>query len=202
MRIPAPARLCVGWTYGAALGGAIAAALLLGGALWVKSSKPPAVVLVSGNDDPKVVLPGVIPDALARDFARDFAATLENYTPATVAKNLAFLASRVAPAGFHEFARLSENLQKLVKESRQSSQLLADDPAEARIFRDGRRIEVVLAGVRRIFVEGALLAEARVTYHIAIVPGEPSRENPTGLLVEGFAAKLEERGKAHGKEKP
>lgn len=199
MRIPALPRTSVGWTYGAALGGALAAALLLGGALWVKSSKPPEVVLVSGNDDPKVVLPGVIPDALARDFARDFAVTLENYTPATVAKNLAFLASRVAPGGFHEFARLSDNLQKLVKESRQSSQLLADDPAEARIFRDGRRIEVVLAGARRIFVEGALLAEARVTYRIAIIAGEPSRENPTGLLVEGFAAKLEERGKSHGK---
>jgi hypothetical protein len=187
------------WIYGAALGGALGTALLLGIALWSKSSKPPAVVLVSGNDDPKVVLPGVIPDALARDFARDFVVTLENYTPATVAKNLAFLASRIAPAGAHEFTRLSENLQKLVKESKQSSQLLADDPAEARIFREGRRIDVVLAGARRIFVEGALLADARVTYRIAIVPGEPSRENPTGLLVEGFAAKLEERGNSHGK---
>lgn len=192
-------RTPVGIGYVVALVGAVVTSALLGLAIWAKSAQKPSVLLVSANDDPKVVVPGIVPDALARDFARDFVVTLENYLPTTVAKSLAFLESRIAPQGFHEFERLSTSLKKLVKESKQSSQLLADDPASAKVMRDGQRIEVILAATRRIFVEGALLQEARVGYRFALVPGEPSRENPTGLLVIGFSVKLQDREEAHGK---
>ncbi len=192
-------RTPVGIGYVVALVGAVLTSALLGLALWAKSAQKPSVLLVSANDDPKVVVPGIVPDALARDFARDFVVTLENYLPTTVAKSLAFLESRIAPQGFHEFERLTTSLKKLVKESKQSSQLLADDPASAKVIRDGQRIEVILGATRRIFVEGALLQEARVGYRFALVPGEPSRENPTGLLVIGFSVKLQDREEAHGK---
>jgi hypothetical protein len=184
-------RTPVGIAYVAALAGAILVSLGLGAALWAKARALPAVYLVQGNDDPKVVTPGVIPDSLARDYARDFVVTLETYGPVTVEKNLAFLQPRIAPRAYHEFDRFSANLKKLVKESKQASQLFVLDPAVATVLRDGKRVEVILRTLRRIYVENALLQEARILYRIALIPGEPTRENPTGLVVAGWTFKVE-----------
>jgi hypothetical protein len=194
----------VGIAYVMALAGAILVALGMGGALWAKASAKPAVYLVTGNDDPKVVTPGVIPDALARDYARDFFATLETYVPATVDKNLAFLQTRVAPQAYHEFERFATNLRKLVKDSKQTSQLFVNDPQSSTVLRDGRRVEVIFRGIRRIYVENALLQETNAVYRLALLPGEPTRENPTGLVVAGFSfkadpAKNDSQEAAHGK---
>lgn len=194
----------VGIAYVIALAGAVLVALGLGAALWAKASAKPAVYLVTGNDDPKVMTPGVIPDALARDYARDFFATLETYVPATVEKNLAFLQSRIAPPAYHEFERFAVNLRKLVKDSKQTSQLYVSDPESTTVLRDGKRVEVIFRAIRRIYVENALLQETGAVYRLAIVPGEPTRENPTGLVVAGFSFKADalksdrEEG-AHGK---
>jgi hypothetical protein len=190
-------RTPVGIAYVAALAGAILVSLGLGAALWAKARALPAVYLVQGNDDPKVVTPGVIPDALARDYARDFVVTLETYGPVTIEKNLAFLQPRIAPRAYHEFDRFSANLKKLVKESKQASQLFVLDPALATVIRDGKRVEVILRTLRRIYVENALLQEARILYRIALIPGEPSRENPTGLVVAGWTFKVEPEGTDH-----
>ncbi len=184
-------RTPVGIAYVAALVGAILVALGLGAALWAKARALPAVYLVQGNDDPKVVTPGVIPDTLARDFARDFVVILESYGPLTVEKNLSFLQARVAPKAYHEFDRFSANLKKLVKESKQASQLFVLDPSATLVLRDGKRVEVVLRTLRRIYVENALLQEARLVYRLALIPGEPSRDNPTGLVVAGWTFKVE-----------
>lgn len=184
-------RTPVGIAYLTALVGAILLALGLSAALWAKAKALPAVYLVQGNDDPKVVTPGVVPDALARDFARDFVVTLETYGPITVEKNLAFLQARVAPKAYHEFERFSANLKKLVKESKQASQLFVVDPATMMVLRDGKRVEVILRTLRRIYVDNALLQEARLVYRIALIPGEPTRENPTGLVVAGWTFKVE-----------
>jgi len=181
----------VGIAYVLALAGAILVALGLGAALWAKASAKSAVYLVTGNDDPKVVTPGVIPDALARDYARDFFATLETYVPATVEKNLAFLQTRVAPQAYHEFERFAANLRKLVKDSKQTSQLFVNDPGSSTVLRDGHRVEVIFRAIRRIYVENAMLQETNAVYRLAIVPGEPTRENPTGLVVAGFSFKAE-----------
>ncbi|HLY11314.1 MAG TPA: VirB8/TrbF family protein [Planctomycetota bacterium] len=181
----------VGIAYVLSLAGAVLATVVMGGALWAKASARPAVYLVTGNDDPKVVTPGVIPDALARDYARDFFATLETYVPATVDKNLAFLQTRIAPPAYHEFERFAANLKKLVKESKQTSQLFVADPSATSVLRDGKRVEVIFRAVRRIYVEHALLQEAAAVYRLAIVPGEPTRENPTGLVVAGFSFKVD-----------
>jgi hypothetical protein len=180
----------VGIAYVAALGGALLSALALSAALWAAAARKPAVLLVRGNDDPKVVTPGLVPDALARDFARDFIATLENYVPSTLEENARFLETRVAPQGYHEFRRLTESLARLVKESRQASQLTFENPRGASVLREGSRLEVFLQGLRRIYVEGALLQEARVSYRVALVAGQPSRQNPTGLAVAGFSIKI------------
>lgn len=181
----------VGIAYLISLVGAVLLAIAMGGALWAKASARPSVYLVTGNDDPKVVTPGVIPDALARDYARDFFATLETYVPATVEKNLAFLQSRIAPPAYHEFERFAINLKKLVKDSKQTSQLFVADPSATTVLRDGKRVEVIFRAIRRIYVEHALLQEAAAVYRLAIVPGEPTRENPTGLVVAGFSFKVE-----------
>jgi hypothetical protein len=192
-------RTPVGIAYVAALAGAILVSLGLGAALWAKARALPAVYFVQGNDDPKVVTPGVIPDALARDYARDFIVTLETYGPVTIEKNLAFLQPRVAPKAYHEFDRLSTNLKKLVKESKQASQLFVIDPGAATVLRDARRVEVILRTLRRIYVENALLQEARIIYRIALIPGEPTRENPTGLVVAGWTFKVETPEADHAK---
>lgn len=197
MKILSLPRTPVGLGYVLALGGAVLTSLGLSAALWARASQRPKLLLVRGDDDPKVVTPGVIPDALARDYARDFIVTLESYLPSTLEKNLAFLEGRVAPQEFHEFQKLATGLKRLVRESKQASQLLVDDPEGALTLRDGRRVEVVLRGLRRIFVENALLQEARVVYRVAIVPAEPTRSNPTGLVVAGFSVKLEPREGGH-----
>ena len=190
-------RTPVGIAYVAALGGTILVSLGLGAALWAKAKAVPAVLLVTGNDDPKVVTPGILPDALARDFARDFVVTLETYGPSTLEKHLAFLESRVAPKALHEFERFSANLKKLVRDSKQASELVIADPGAATVLRDGKRVEVVLQATRRIYVERALLQEASLRYRLALLPGEPTRENPCGLVVAGWTTKLE-RGEASG----
>ncbi len=189
-------RTPVGLAYVLALAAALLVALGLSAALWVKASAKPSVLLVSAHDDPKVVTPGLIPDALARDFARDFIVTLESYVPGTLEKNLSFLEGRVAPSESHAFGRLAEGLRRLVKESKQASQLVVEDPEGSPTMRDGTRIEVVLKSLRRIFVENALLQEARVVYRVAVVSAEPTRSNPTGLFVAGFSVKLEAREEA------
>jgi hypothetical protein len=181
----------VGIVYVAILAGSMLTTLGLGAALWAKASARPAVYLVTGNDDPKVMTPGIIPDAFARDYARDFVVTLETYAPATVEKNVAFLETRVAPKAYHEFERFAANLKKLVKDSKQTSQIFVCDPAAMTVLRDGKRVEVILRTLRRIYVENALLQEARMIYRLAILPGEPTRENPTGLVVAGWTYKLE-----------
>ena len=184
-------RTPVGVVYVAALGALVAVSLGLGAALWAKARALPAVYLVTGNDDPKVVTPGILPDALARDFARDFLVTLETYGPSTVEKNLSFLTGRIAPKALHEFDRYSAHLKKLVQDSKQASQLQVRDPAAATVLRDGKRVEVILRTRRRIYAQNALLQEASLVYRLALVPGEPTRENPTGLGVAGWTMKLE-----------
>jgi type IV secretory pathway component VirB8 len=184
-------RTPVGIVYVAALVGAMLVAVGLGAALWAKAAVRPPVYLVIGNDDPKVVTPGIVPDALARDYARDFVVTLETYAPATVEKNMAFLQTRVAPKAYHEFERFAVNLKKLVKDSKQTSQVFVADPAAMTVLRDGKRVEVILRVLRKIYVENALLQEARMIYRFALIPGEPTRENPTGLVVAGWTYKLE-----------
>lgn len=189
----------VGIVYVAALVGAMLVAISLGGALWAKAAVRPPVYLVIGNDDPKVVTPGIVPDALARDYARDFIVTLETYAPATVEKNMAFLQTRVAPKAYHEFERFAVNLKKLVKDSKQTSQVFVADPAAMTVLRDGKRVEVILRVLRKIYVENALLQEARMIYRLALIPGEPTRENPTGLVVAGWTYKLEAPDADHEK---
>lgn len=187
-------RTPVGVAYVLALGGMALTSVLLAGALWAKSSSRPAVVLAGAHDaPPRTLAPGpeAVPDALAADVARDFVVTLENYVPATVEKNLAFLETRVAPEAIHGFSRLAANLRNLVRESRQASQFLAEDPSDAKVLRNGGRLEVILRGNRRIFVENALLEEARVAYRVALSTGEPTRTNPTGLQVAGFSIRAE-----------
>lgn len=199
MRMIELPRTPVGLVYVAALAGAMLTALGLGAALWAKAAARPSVYLVTGNDDPKVVTPGIVPDALARDFARDFVVTLETYSPVTVEKNMAFLQSRVAPKAFHEFERFSANLKRLVKDSKQTSQVYVSDPAGMTVLRDGKRVEVILRLQRKIYVENALLQEAKMIYRMALIPGEPTRENPTGLVVAGWTYKLENPDGDHEK---
>jgi hypothetical protein len=174
-----------------ALGVTSASTVALAAALYVKAREPRAVLLVPGLDRPRAVLPGRVPDTLARDFAVDFAIAFENYSPATVEGGARFLKGRIAPPTFQQFSQVLDKRMKLVSETGMVSQLLVPDRAGAQVKRESEQLEVIFPAVRRVYVGDRLSQEARVSYRLVLVPQEPTRENPTGLFVLGQSAKVE-----------
>jgi hypothetical protein len=174
-----------------ALGVTTATTLILAAALFLKAREPRPVLLVPGLDGPRVVLPGRVPDTLARDVAVDFAIAFENYSPATVESGAKFLKGRIAGPTFQQFSQVLEKRMKLVSETGMVSQLLVPDRAASQIRRDGEQLEVVFPAVRRVYVGDRLSQEGRVAYRLVLVPQEPTRENPTGLFVLGQSARME-----------
>ena len=174
-----------------ALGVTTVTTLVLAAALFMKAREPRPVVLVPGLDRPRAVLPGLVPDTLARDFAVDFAIAFENYSPATVEGGTKFLKSRIAPPTFQQFSQVLDKRMKLVSETGMVSQLLVPDRAGALVKREGEKLEVIFPAVRRVYVGDRLSQEGRIAYRLVLVPQEPTRENPTGLFVLGQSAKVE-----------
>ena len=162
----------------------------LTGALYHKVTQPPPeVMLVKDNDKPKVVVPGLVPDMLAHDFVADFVTTYETYTPSTLMASLDFANSRVSPTIQSDFEKLLDNRRKLVADSRMVSQFLIEDRLTPDVRRGKGRIEVVIRGVSRIYIANKLAQEGRRIYRVALEAGEPTRNNPTGLLVTGLSIK-------------
>lgn len=184
-------RTPVGLVYGAAVVFLGLTSLGLSIALWVKASQRPPVLLVPGNDHPRVVEAGLVPDALARDFVQDYLVAFENYAPATIDQTSAFTRTRVAPSMLGEFGKLLENRRKLVLESGMVSQLLLEDPGALEVSREGSRVEVVVRAIRKVYVADRLAQEARLIYRVALEAGQPTRENPTGLLILGQSVRIE-----------
>jgi hypothetical protein len=164
-------------------------------ALWARASQRPPVLLVAGNDAPRVVEAGLVPDALARDFVQDYLVAFENYAAATIDQTSAFAKTRVAPSMLGDFVKLIENRRKLVLESGMVSQLLIENPAALEVTREDGRVDVIVRGIRRVYVADRLAQEARLVYRVAIETGQPTRENPTGLLVLGQSVKIERQEK-------
>jgi hypothetical protein len=184
-------RTPVGRIYAAAVVFLGLASVGLSVALAVKAAQKPPVLLVPGNDGPRVVEAGLVPDILARDFAQDYLIAFENYAPATIDQTSAFAKSRVAPSMLEEFGKLLENRRRLVLESGMVSQLLLETPGAVEVSRDAGQIEVVVRGTRRVYVADRLAQEARLVYRVALEAGQPTRENPTGLQVLGQAVRIE-----------
>ena len=190
------ARTPVGVGYVIALAGAVLIAGVMGAALVLKAAEKPTMLLVTESDGPRVITAGQVPDALARDYARDFVMTFENYHPATLEANLSFLETRMlldkegTGKALFQFRRYGEKLREVVLVSRQVSQLILTDPLETKVVRRERSIEVTLRGIKRIYVQSSTgsrtLDEAKMIYRLELVAVEPTRENPTGLLVKGF----------------
>jgi hypothetical protein len=186
-----PLRRLLGYGGLVALGVTSLSTIGLAAALYLKAREPRAVLLVPGLDRPRAVLPGRVPDTLARDFAIDFAVAFENYSPATVEAGAKFLKGRIAPPTFQQFSQVLDKRQKLVSETGMVSQLLVPDRARAEVRREGEQMEVIFAAVRRVYVGDHLSQEARLAYRLVLVPQEPTRENPTGLYVLGQSTKVE-----------
>jgi len=174
-----------------------ASTVLLAAALLLKAREPRSVVLVPGLDAPRVVSPGRVPDALARDFAVDFAVTFENYSPATVEGAGRFLKGRVAPTIFQQFSQVLGKRAKLVSETGMVSQLLVPDPGKAVVKREDGNVQVTFPALRRVYVGDKLSQEGRLSYRVVLTALAPTRENPTGLYVLGQSARTE-RGEGGG----
>jgi hypothetical protein len=183
----------------AALAATSLSTVALSAALLLKSREPRPVVLVPGLDQPKVVDPGKVPDALARDFALDFAVAFENYSPATIERTAKFLRTRVAPELFGQFSQVLEQRSKLVAETGMVSQLLPADPGEARVTREDGRLEVIFTATRRVYIGDRLSQEAKLAYRLVLGMGQPTRDNPTGLFVLGQSAKTDQAEKEDGR---
>jgi hypothetical protein len=193
-------RTPVGILYVVTLAGLSLTSIGLALALWRKASLVPPVLLVPGNDRPRLVEAGRVPDALARDFAQDYIVQFENYSPATIEAGSTFTKTRVAPQVVNQFAQLLENRRKLVLESGMVSQLLLETPGALEVTRGEDRLEVLIRALRRVYVADKLAQEAKLIYRVALEPGEPTRGNPTGLFVLGVSARLQpkESGGTHG----
>ena len=183
-------RTRVATAYVLALGALTVTSVALAAALYHRVTQPPPeVMLVKDNNNPKVVVPGLVPDMLAHDFVADFVTNWETYTPATLGSTLDFATSRISPSIHSDFEKLLTNRRKLVKDSRMVSQFLIEDRLNPDVRRGKGRIEVVIRGVNRIYIANRLTQEGRRIYRVALEAGEPTRNNPTGLLVTGLSIK-------------
>src|SRR5204863_684868 len=99
--------------------------------------------------------------------------------------------TRVAPELFGQFSQVLEKRAKLVAETGMVSQLLPNDPMEARVVRNADRLEVVFPATRRVYIGDRLSQEAQLSYRLVVAPGQPTRENPTGLYILGQSARAE-----------
>jgi hypothetical protein len=175
--------------------------ILLAIALLMKAREPRPVVLVPGLDAPRVVHPGQVPDALARDFAIDFATHFENFSPATVEAASRFLKGRVAPTMFQQFSAVLEKRARLVHETGMVSQFLIPDPAKALVTREEGTLAVAFPALKRVYVGDKLSQEGKLAYRVLLSTQEPTRDNPTGIYVLGQSAKAEraKEGEADGR---
>ena len=188
------ARTPVGIVYLVAVVGLSLTCAGLAAALWVKASRRPRLVRVQGSDGPRVVEAGRVPDVLARDFATDFLVSYETFSPETIERTSAFARSRIAPSLLGQFSRRLENRKKLAKDSGMVSQILIEDPGALQVTRAGDSVDVLLRATRRVYVADKLAQEARLLYRIALESGQPTRDNPTGLLVRGMSVKVQSLG--------
>lgn len=179
----------VGIAYVIALTALAATSFGLAATLFHVATRKPNVKLVSENDSPRVVVPGYVPDTLAHDFVSDFVVNWETYTPATLPGVLDFAKSRVSPSIHSQFEVLRANRRKIVSESRMVSQFLIEDRLTPDVHREAGRLEVIIRGICRIYIADKLNQEDRRVYRVALEAGEPSRGNPTGLLVRGLSVK-------------
>ena len=134
-----------------------------------------AVVVPSARAEVEL-LPGVVPEAAAREFALRYVLHFDNFTPATIEAATGVLERMVAGRAWSGAAEALAKRRQLVTEGRMSSQVV---PLSARV--EGNRVTV--EAIRRTFIADKLSREARVRYVVALEKQPATEPNPFGLAV-------------------
>lgn len=152
--------------------------LALAAGLVAAALAPRRVVVVPGARARHELLPGVVPEEAAREFALRYVLHFDNYTPATVEASTEAMKRMVAAGAWVRASEALEKRKKLAIEGRMSSQVV---PLEAR----AAGLKVTLLALRRTFIADKLSREAKVRYEVEVERQPPTPGNPWGLGVVG-----------------
>jgi hypothetical protein len=150
----------------AALGLGLAASVL----------RPRPVVVVPAAKSGGELLPGVVPDEAAKEFALRYVLHFDNFTPSTLDATQQVLQRMIAPRSWSGATQALEKRRQLVQEGRMSSQVI---PLVSTV----KGMTVTTDAVRRTFISDRLSREARVRYELTLERQPPTDSNPFGLGV-------------------
>jgi hypothetical protein len=122
------------------------------------------------------MLPGVVPEEAAREFALRYVLHFDNFTPATLEIAHAVLQRMIAARSWAGATQALEKRKQVVQEGRMSSQVI---PLSAR----AEGMTVTVEAVRRVFIADKLSREARVKYVVMLERQAPTDINPFALGV-------------------
>jgi len=150
--------------------------VLLAGALTVSALRPRPVVVLPSARAGGELLPGVVPEETAREFALRYVLHFDNFTPSTLDATHQVLQRMIGARSWSSATQALEKRRQVVQEGRMSSQVI---PLATRV--DG--LKVVIDAIRRTFISDRLSREAKVRYEVILERQPPTGPNPFGLGV-------------------
>jgi len=150
--------------------------VLLAGALTVSALRPRPVVVLPSARAGGELLPGVVPEETAREFALRYVLHFDNFTPSTLDATQQVLQRMIAARSWSGATQALEKRRQVVQEGRMSSQVI---PISAKAV--GMRVTV--EAVRRVFISDRLSREANVKYEVTLERQPATDPNPFGLGV-------------------
>ena len=160
--------------------------------LTASALRPRPVVVIPSAQTGGVLIPDVVPEEAAREFALRYVLHFDNFTPATLESTQQVLQRMIAPRSWTGAVQALEKRKQVVQEGRMSSQVI---PLASRV----KGLTVSIDAVRRTFISDRLSREARLRYEISLERQPRTEPNPFGLGV--VAQLIQEEAPAVEKEK-
>lgn len=154
----------------------LAGHLVLAVGLTVSALRPRPVVVIPSAKTGAELLPGVVPDDAAKEFALRYVLHFDNFTPGTLETTHQVLQRMIAPRSWTGAIQALEKRRQLVLEGRMSSQVI---PLTSSV----KGLTVTTDAVRRTFISDRLSREAKVRYEVTLERQPPTDSNPFGLGV-------------------
>jgi hypothetical protein len=163
--------------------GLLAGATLGLTALTIWLATRPVPLLYPTAAGPLLVLPGVVPDTLAVDFAQQLVLLLGNVTPATAADAHTAVAKYLHPQLLLPFTTQMARERELLRTDEMATQLAV---RSATVTMPGVPRIVTVQALRRIYVGTTPVRDEEVQATVTLRPVAPSPLNPYGLVVVGL----------------
>jgi len=158
------------------MGGLLGINVLLAAGLAVSALRARPVVVLPSTRAAAELLPGVVPEETAREFALRYVLHFDNFTPSTLDAMQQVLQRMIAARTWSGANQALEKRRQVVQEGRMSSQVI---PISAR----AEGMKVTVDALRRTFISDRLSREARVRYEVTLERQPPTEPNPFGLGV-------------------